>query len=121
MPLIVPQKIDTKVDAVEQALEKIQLYLWETVTENDTCQELELPEFSDKTIQVLGSFGGGNISIEGSIMKDSPAFSVLNDPNGNALTKTSAAVEAVLENVWKIRPKVPTGTSVDIDVYLLVK
>lgn len=98
---------------------EVEVYLWETLTENDTAEAVVLPNKSDKSVHMTGSFGNGNVGMEGSNDPDGAAYAVLHDPQGNDLELTAAGIEAVLENVYLIRPRTPTGTSVDVDVRLL--
>src|SRR5512138_645561 len=70
-------------------------------------------DFSDKTVQVTGTFGAsGKVIIEGSnkpLASEDADFATLNDPQGNVLEITAAKVEAILENPMYIRPHVTVG------------
>lgn len=96
--------------------------LWENLVLLDTGQPFICPHFADKSVQVIGTFGAsGNCSIEGSNMIDSPTYAVLNDPQGNPLTVTSAKIETLLENTYLVRPNITLGDgTTDLDIYLLV-
>jgi hypothetical protein len=53
-----------------------------------------MPGFADRAIQVGGTFGaGGTVVIEGSI--DGTNYVTLTDPQGNAISKTAAAIEEI--------------------------
>jgi hypothetical protein len=100
----------------------VKLILWENLILNDTGAPFMCPEFSDKSVQVIGTLGaGGNCQIKGSNIKDSPTWATLNDPQGNALDITAAKIETILENVYEIQPEITAGDeTTDIDVYLLL-
>lgn len=115
MAVISPTQITTPFDG------PIKIYKWASLTEADTAAAINNPRFNDKTIQVVGTFGGGTIDIEGSVIFASPTFAVLTDPQGSAASFTGAGIKTVLQNVYWLRPNVSAGTGVSVDVYLLVK
>ena len=83
-----------------------------TLGNGDDGTPVEAPHYPDKTVQVYGTFGaGGTLLIEGTTATAAAGatWATLNDPNGNALSITAAKIEAVLENVWLIRPRVSAG------------
>ena len=92
--------------------------LWETVTENDTCTAVELGPHSDRSAQITGTFGSGNVSIEGS--NDGTNYEILDDLGGTAITLSAAGLQGVGPLTRYIRPRTPTGTSVDVDVTVFV-
>jgi len=86
--------------------------VWTGLLNGDTGGPVQLPEFPDRTVQVYGTFGaGGSINIEGSCDKttETPTYFILSDPQGNAVTKTAAAAEAIEEAPLLIRPNVTAG------------
>ena len=91
-------------------------------TTNDTGAPFLCPHYADKSIQVVGTFGGATVTIQGSNMIDSPTYATLNDATGTALTITSACIKQILENTYWIRPYI-TGAdaNTNLDVYLLVE
>jgi hypothetical protein len=60
---------------------------------------------------VSGSFrGGAAVLIEGSNDLTSPTtWTTITDPQANALSKTSAAIEQILETPMWIRPRISGG------------
>ena len=78
--------------------------------------------YPDKVVQITGTFDTTTIVIEGTLdTGDSPVYFTLTDPQGNAISKTAAAGEQILENVYKIRPRVTAGgASTDLTVKLLL-
>lgn len=110
--------------AVTEIAPGVMRIFWETLTESDTVVLADAldekrggPSRPDKCVQITGSFGSGNVSIEGS--NDGTNFEVLNDVQGNALTLSAAGLKQIAENPRYIRPGTPTGTSVDVDVTLI--
>lgn len=94
------------------------IYAWLAVPNGNVGQAVELNDYADRSVQVGGTFGaGGSVSLKGS--NDATNYIVLADPQGNALTKTSAAIEQVLEATRMFRPEVTAGDGTTaIDVYL---
>ena len=86
---------------------------------NLTRKFAEAPHFSDKTVQLIGTFGSATVVIQGSL--DGTTWATLTDPQGDALSFTAAGLNLVAENVRYIRPSASGGSSQDIDVYLLVR
>ena len=65
-------------------------------------------DFSDRSVQVAGTFGtGGSVTLYGS--NDGTNYIALTDPQGNAITKTAAGVEQVMEQALTMRPQVTAG------------
>lgn len=97
------------------------LLVWTGLLNGDTGEPAELAGHADKSVQILGTFGaGGTIVIEGS--NDSTNYVTLTDPQGNAISKTAAALEMVAENTRKIRPSVTAGDgTTSLSVYMLVR
>lgn len=91
-------------------------FYW-TLANGDYGDSLNLSSFSDKCVHIYGTFGsGGSATLYGSNntadFNTSPSggtWVALVDPQGNAITKTSAAIEQVLENPRSIAPRVTAG------------
>lgn len=78
------------------------------VAQNFAGGAQDLAGFSDRSIVVTGTFGaGGTLVWEGS--NDGTNYVTLTDPQGNALSITSAGVKAVTEAVIFARPRVTAG------------
>lgn len=93
--------------------------IWETLTgTNNDGQAFEPLYQRDMSFQVLGTFGGATIVLQGS--NDGTNWQTLNDPAGSPISFTSAGLAAVQEYCWQYRPLVTGGSSVDIDAILLV-
>ncbi len=62
---------------IETGIPGIKLFLWETMLDDDTGDPIAVPNYPDKTIQVLGNFSGSaSILIEGSMMV-TPTYATL--------------------------------------------
>lgn len=99
---------------------------WIGLTTDDTGEPLEASAHSDKTFQVLGSFGSNaTVTLQGSNVA-SPSTNdddwvTLTDTTETALALTSAGGGVILQNYRWIRPKVTSGTSPDLDIYITAK
>lgn len=94
---------------------------WTGLLNGDSGEPVDMTEFADRTAQIIGTFGaGGTIVLEGT--NDGTNYVTLTDPQGNAISKTSASIEAISELTWKVRPRVTGGDgTTDLSVYLLIK
>lgn len=91
---------------------RVMLYQWTGLlkSSDDVGEPLVLPQYSDKTIHVTGTGGtGGAVTIEGSNELDSANWAALNDPQGSVLAMAVDTIEAILENAYRIRPRVTAG------------
>ena len=81
---------------------------WVGLLNGDTGDAVEMAAWPDRSVQVHGTFGtGGSITFQGS--NDGTNWFALTDPQGNAITKTAAGLEAVTELTRYIRPSVTAG------------
>lgn len=90
-------------------------------TTNDEGSAQKLPNLSDKSFQVSGTFGvGGNVQIQGS-NDGGTTWMVLNDPQGTPLDfATPAKILQTLENPELIRPFVSAGDgTTSLNVYMV--
>jgi hypothetical protein len=89
-------------------LEHSVLMTWTGLLNGDTGAPLTFHDYPDRTFQVTGTFGtGGSVNLEGS--NDGTNWAILTDPQGNAITKTAAGMEAVTETPRYMRPNVTAG------------
>lgn len=91
--------------------------IWTPVTENDTCAPVRFPEYSDRSIQVAGTFGGSSTAIQGS--NDGTNYASLRDPSHTTIAITSAGIQAVLENSVYTQPVISGGSSQSLTVSML--
>jgi len=95
---------------------------WEAITTtNDVGNWIKIPDYPDKTVQIVGNFGtGGTLDIEGS--NDGTNAAILTDTRGNSITKTAAYLGSMAENPLYIRPMLSAGTgAVDLDIIVIAR
>ena len=98
--------------------------VWAALTESDTAtavtKKMGIPFFNDKSVQAEGSWGsGGTMQFHGS--NDETVFTTLRDPGGTVISFTADDLIQVLENCSAVKPVLSAGTSVSIDVTLIVR
>jgi hypothetical protein len=82
---------------------------------------INLAEWSDVSVHVVGTFNAGTVTIEGTNFENGTNFTALNDPQGNPLSFTTARMEQLMEIAYLIRPRVTAGTGVSVNVAFLLK
>lgn len=92
---------------------------WEGLGDADTGTAVAMPMGNEKSVQVVGTFASATVVLQGS--NDGTNFVTLTDPQGNALSKTAAALESVSEHTRYIRPSTSGGSGTDVDVFVFVK
>jgi len=101
----------TRVHTVEEIKpfgDRAHIIQWTGLLNGDDGDLMEMPGSLIRGVQFTGTFGsGGTIVLEGS--NDGTNFVTLTDPQGNAISKTSAAIEAIQELTRYIRPRVTAG------------
>lgn len=101
---------------VENVLGGVKIVTW-TLSDGQDGTPFVSPVFADKAAHIYGTFGsGGTIKIQGSNDTLGSDYEVLNDPNGNPMTFTSAGIRQVLENTYFVRPIVTGGSGVTVTV-----
>jgi hypothetical protein len=77
-------------------------------TTNADGASAEWIQWADRCIQFHGTFGaGGTVKLQGS--NDGTNWYDLADPQGNAISKTAAGIEQILEMTQFVRPFVSAG------------
>lgn len=109
--------IPAKVTAVGRGDDSALLVVWTPVTEADSCAAVSLPEYGDKSIQVVGTFGSASVAVQGS--NDGTNFEALNDPSSTAIGITAAGIKAVLENTVYVKPVASGGSSQSLTINML--
>lgn len=117
------------IQRIETYLDDAHVILWTPLTTTDDIGiPIDMPGSADRTIQFTGTFGaGGTIVLQGSnFLVPTPGtdadWFTLTDPQGNAISKTAAGGEAVLELTRWVRPKVTAGDgTTSLSARLLVK
>lgn len=102
-------------------MENAHVITWATMLNGDSGSPMEMPASEIRSIQFDGTFGtGGTILLEGS--NDGTNYFTLTDPQGNAISKTSAGLEAAQERPRFIRPRVSAGDgTTSLNARLLLK
>jgi len=80
---------------------------WAPLHQDDDGEAVRLAVYSDRSVQVSGTFGGASVTIGGS--NDGETYHALTDTQGNALTLTGAALKAVIELPIFLKPRVFGG------------
>ena len=90
---------------------------WPNMANGDVGQAFELFKYTDRTMQVYGTFGaGGTATAKGSL--NGSNYATLADPNGNDLALTTAKIETILEATRYFRPEVTGDGTTSLTVYL---
>jgi hypothetical protein len=98
----------------------VSIFTWGAMANGDSGDPVERPDAADRTIQFTGTFDTTTIVWEGS--NDGSNYITLTDPQGNAISKTAAAIEQVMEVTRYMRPRVTAGGgSTAIVPVLLIK
>lgn len=92
---------------------------WPNMANGDVGEPIALPQMADRSVQVVGTFGGGSVTIEGSI--NGTDYATLTDPQGNDLVISTGKIEAVTELVRFIRPRVTGDGTTSLNVSLLMR
>jgi hypothetical protein len=113
---------------VEDFKDDAHVITWTPLTQSglDSGTPIKMPGSADRCVQVLGTFGaGGSVRIEGSNVPNPTVdadYTVLTDPQGNALDLTAARIEQITEIPLWIRPRVTAGDgTTSLTVRLLVR
>lgn len=111
--------VDGQGEAGENA--GVRILTWSALANGDDGSSVELSVFSDRSVQVAGTFGtGGKCVIQGS--NDGANWSTLNDAQGVALEFSVSKIEGVQEISRYIRPLVTVGdVTTNLTVTLLAK
>lgn len=120
--------INPDVDHTQADDGSVLVITWETLTgTNDNGKSVVIPKFSDKTVTITGTFNTTTVKLQGtndplSVADGSANWFDLTDPQGNAISKSSAAMEQVTENPLRIRPYISASAgSDDIDVIVVAR
>ena len=95
------------------------LVTWVLTDGDSTGDAASWVQYADRNIQIVGTFNGGTVVIEGS--NDGVNYSPLSDAQGNALTFTAMKIEQILEVTKYTRPRITSGTGVSVSVLALCR
>ena len=92
---------------------------WEALGNADDGGAFALPFAADITAQVIGTFGGATVTLQGS--NDGVHWHALTQRGGSSnMAYTSAACHSANENPAFIRPRTTGGTGTDVDVIIAI-
>ena len=99
----------------------MEVFLWETLTENDTAEAHEPSGVSGLfgSVQFIGTFGGATLVLQGS--NDGTNWVTLNDKDGNAISTAAAGAYDFSTAMRYVRPSPSGGTGQDVDVYMVLR
>lgn len=80
---------------------------WSGMQQDDDGEPVRLAVFSDRSVQVTGTFGGATLTIGGS--NDGVTYHALSTPAGDSLALTSAGLHQIVELPVFIKPRVFGG------------
>lgn len=80
---------------------------WAPLHADDDGEPVRLAVYSDRAIQVAGTFGGASVTIGGS--NDGETFHALTDTQGEPLTLTVGALKQIVELPVFLKPRVFGG------------
>jgi hypothetical protein len=93
---------------------------WQSLVNDEEGEPIAFAQFTDKSVQVAGTFGGASVSFLGS--NDGVNYSVLTDPQGNALSFIGPKIKLVSEATAFVKPVVTGGDgSTNLTVTTLMK
>jgi len=103
------------------------LVKWPGLGADDDGEPVGYAGYSDRTMQVIGTFGtGSSVGIEGTLAPDQAGFEPLLDPQDNSVISITSAsaqkIESIKELRHWIRPKVTGGDgTTNLTVYLMMR
>lgn len=87
--------------------QRVAITSWPALAAGEAGEPFEIAQFSDRSIQIAGTFGGATVTFEGS--NDGVGYHTLSDPAGLPLSFSAAGLKAVAELTRWVRPKVAGG------------
>lgn len=93
---------------------------WYGLAVGDSGTPIAFTDWADRSVQVIGTFDGATLVIEGS--NDGSTFSPLHDPFGDEAECTAAELIAIAEIARVMRPRVDGGGgSTSLAVHLVAR
>jgi hypothetical protein len=87
---------------------------WASMGNADTGTVIEMPQMSDRSVQIDGTFASATVVMEGS--NDGTNFFTLTDGQGNAISKTTASLEQIAEFTRYLRASTSGGAGSTLNV-----
>lgn len=91
--------------------------VWAAVTESDTFAAIAMPEYSQRSVHVSGTFGGATVVMNGS--NTGANYFGLGNLAGTAISLTSEGLRQVLEGVINYQPAASSGSAQSLTVTML--
>lgn len=92
---------------IPSAYNKAWTVVWTGLDGDDNGEALEMPDFSNRSVQFTGTFDSATIVLQGS--NDGSNWVTLQDLEGAAISMTSAGLVSIMEDTRYIRPSVSGG------------
>ena len=99
--------------------QEVAIATWAALGGAETGDAVCLAQYSDRSVQIDGTFGGATVVFEGS--NDGTNYYTLTDPQTTAISKAAAALEAISELTLYVRPRSTGGTGSSIKVTFLAR
>lgn len=80
---------------------------WANLLADDDGEPVRLAVYSDRSIQVAGTFGGASVTIGGS--NDGETYHALHDTSGNVMTLTEGKLQQIVELPIYLKPRIFGG------------
>lgn len=116
MATIVPSVIPSP-----EGSHKVFIVTWDNMTNGDVGEAVALSQYSDRSVQVIGTLNGGSVTIEGSLDTQTTNFNTLTDTKENDLLITTNKIETVMQLVRWLRPAVSSGAGAAVKVILMLR
>lgn len=103
----------------------VKVYLC-TLSTGDTSAPLVCPHYSDKNLQVTGTFAGTTVAVKGSNQlgvapPDAALFLPVHLPDGTtAISYTAAGMKQILESPFWLMLDASAGAAADLEARLLI-
>ena len=99
---------------------KTKMFTYAMTTADHTSVAFEWCNYADRSVTLIGTWGGATAVIEGS--NDGSNFIALADPQGGAISKPGDSIEAILELTRYVRVRLSTvGAGATITVSFLCR
>ena len=112
-----PNPTITDISGADRVLRAV----WVLTTADHTGAALgaKYTEYADRTVYFLGTWGGATATVEGG---DGTTYVAITDPQGNAISKTVDAMEAMTELPEFTRPRLSSvGAGASVTVTMIMR
>lgn len=96
----------------------VKLYTW-TLTGTDDGAPIDMTQWADRSVQFVGTWGGGTVVFEGS-NNGGANYATLTDAQTTAISKTGDGLEQIVELTALARPRASVSVT-SVVVSLLVR